>query len=156
MSISNKATNIGIVSRTETCTCYGKLKPITEFTRMSRSRMAVNTSCNTCSDRDKRYRANKKAKSISNNNDSIDVDSIKNSSDDLLYNIHDIEELINIKFEDSKEKNEPVKFSVIVKLERELGNILQNNISQDNISQDNVLGSSIEPEASSSYSAITE
>ncbi|CAG8827883.1 19054_t:CDS:1, partial [Racocetra persica] len=65
MSTSNEATNVGIVSRTETCTCCGKLKPIAEFTRMSGSRIAVNTSCNTCSDQDKRYRANKKAKSIS-------------------------------------------------------------------------------------------
>ncbi|RIB10484.1 hypothetical protein C2G38_185741 [Gigaspora rosea] len=55
MSTSNEATNIGIVSRTETCTCCGKLKPIAEFTRISGSRMAVNASCNTCSDRDKRY-----------------------------------------------------------------------------------------------------
>ncbi|CAG8715263.1 13168_t:CDS:1, partial [Ambispora leptoticha] len=55
-----------------------------------------------------------------NEDDSVDLDSVENSSDDLLYNIHDIEELINIKFEDSEEKDEPVKFSVIVKLEREL------------------------------------
>ncbi|CAG8683835.1 26689_t:CDS:1, partial [Racocetra persica] len=147
MSTSNEATNVAIVSRTETCTRCRKLKPIAEFTRMSGSRMVVNASCNACSDQDKRYRANKKAKSISdkstqplilnddiqlspldeniqllplNEDDSVDLDSVENSSDDLLYNIHDIEELINIKFEDSEEKDEPVKFSVIVKLEREL------------------------------------
>ncbi|CAG8803724.1 26859_t:CDS:2 [Gigaspora margarita] len=128
MSTSNEATNVAIVSRTETCTHCGKLKPIAEFTRMNGSRMAVNASCNACSDRDKRYQANKKAKSINENiqslplneNNSVDVDSIENSSNDLLYNIHDIEELINIKFGDSKEKDEPVKFSVIVKLKREL------------------------------------
>ncbi|KAF0348189.1 hypothetical protein F8M41_015570 [Gigaspora margarita] len=111
MSTSNEATNVGIVSRTKTCTRCEKLKSIAEFTRMSGSRMAVNASCNTYEN----------IQSLPlNEDDSIDVDSVENSSDDLLYNIHDIEELINIKFGDREEKDEPVKFSVIVKLEREL------------------------------------
>ncbi|CAG8463788.1 24451_t:CDS:2 [Gigaspora rosea] len=147
MSTSNEATNITIDSKTETCSRCGKLKPIAEFTRMIGSRMTVNISCNACADRDKRYRLNRKAKSTNNestqpllneniqlppldenfqslplNEDDIDADSIGNSSNKLLYNIYDIEELINVKFRNSEEKDEPVKFSVIVKLERELVN----------------------------------
>ncbi|CAG8617147.1 7776_t:CDS:2 [Gigaspora margarita] len=121
MSISNEATNITIDSKTETCSRYGKLKPIAEFTRIIRSRIIVNISCNACADRDKRYRLNKKTKSTNNEND-INANSVRNSSDKLLYNIYNIEELINVKFRDNEEKDEPVKFSVIVNLKRELVN----------------------------------
>ncbi|CAG8674703.1 12589_t:CDS:2 [Cetraspora pellucida] len=100
MSTSNKATNVAIVSRTETCTYYRKLKPIAKFIRMSESRMAVNA--------------------LYNFYDSVDLDNIENSSNDFLYNIYDIEELINIKFGDSKEKDKLLKFSIILKLERKL------------------------------------
>ncbi|KAF0552451.1 hypothetical protein F8M41_021769 [Gigaspora margarita] len=148
MSTSNEATNVTIDSKTENCSRCRKLKPIAEFTRIIGSRMTVNISCNACADRDKRYRLNKKAKSTNNestqplllneniqlppldkniqslplNEDDVDADSVGNSSDELLYNIYDIEELINVKFRDSEEKDEPVKFSVIVNLERELVN----------------------------------
>ncbi|CAG8835089.1 29024_t:CDS:1, partial [Racocetra persica] len=96
----------------------------------------------------KRYRLNKKVKATNNEStqllrlneniqpppldeniqllplseDNVDTDSIENSSDKLIYNIYDIEKLVNIKFRDSEEKDKPVKFSVIVKLERKLVN----------------------------------
>ncbi|CAG8831966.1 31240_t:CDS:1, partial [Racocetra persica] len=148
MSTSNEATNITINSKTKTCSCCEKLKPIAEFIRMIGSRMTVNILCNACANRDKRYRLNKKVKATNNEStqllclneniqplpldkniqllplskNNIDTDSVKNSSDKFIYNIYNIKKLVNIKFRDSKKKVELVKFSVIVKLERELVN----------------------------------
>ncbi|CAG8644299.1 11376_t:CDS:2 [Gigaspora rosea] len=102
MLTSNEATNVGIVSRTETCTCCGKLKPIAEFTRMSGSRIDNSTQPFILNDDIQLLPLDENIQLLLLNKDySVDVDSVENSSDDLLYNIHDIEELINIKFEDS-------------------------------------------------------
>ncbi|KAF0430792.1 hypothetical protein F8M41_005475 [Gigaspora margarita] len=130
MSTSNEAINVTIDSKTETCSCCRKLKPIDEFTRIIGSRMTVNISCNACADQDKRYKLNKKAKSTNNestqplllneniqllpldeniqllplNEDDVDADSNRNSSDELLYNIYDIEEILMSNLEIVKKK----------------------------------------------------
>ncbi|KAF0469407.1 hypothetical protein F8M41_025548 [Gigaspora margarita] len=124
MSISNEATNV----KDKDCSGCGKSKPISEFTRQCGDQVITGSTCNQCSERQKQNRLNRLDKKL---NVEKQVESLNNilvetenheSSDNLLYEICDIEELIAFNFKNSKEKDGKVKFSIVVNIENELVN----------------------------------
>ncbi|CAG8578919.1 6817_t:CDS:1 [Cetraspora pellucida] len=130
------------------CSRCKKTKPVIEFTKQSGGKTVTFTRCNLCNEQDRKSRQNARAvvaKSTSSsaqsrqnaraviaentsplilNYDESDETGIdnENNEDELFYDFGDLEELVSVNFKDSEEKNNHVKFSIKVKIERELVN----------------------------------
>ncbi|RIB23117.1 hypothetical protein C2G38_2172154 [Gigaspora rosea] len=121
MSTLNEATNV----KDKDCSGCGKIKPISE---QRGDKVITGSTCNQCFEQQKQNRLNRLDKKL---NVEMQVDSLNDilvetenykSNDNLLYKICDIEELIAFNFNNSKEKDGKVEFSIIVNIENELVN----------------------------------
>ncbi|CAG8738454.1 3334_t:CDS:1, partial [Racocetra persica] len=105
-------------------------KPIVKFQRLSRNKIQICRLCNICAEKEKLSKREKHLREKSSDNENfsslflneemlVNADS---SEDKLTYNVCDFEGFVSCKFRENEERNDPVKFSIIVEIERELVN----------------------------------
>ncbi|CAG8664593.1 4274_t:CDS:2, partial [Racocetra persica] len=89
--------------------------------------------CNLCAEQDRKNKKEKRRRekspddeniiSLSLNNKVLEnVNNDERNEDEFIYDVCDLEEFVACKFRDNEEKEDPVEFSAIVKIEKELIN----------------------------------
>ncbi|CAG8666268.1 1303_t:CDS:1, partial [Racocetra fulgida] len=106
----------------KSCFQCNKIKLIPEFTRESRNKVKKCSVYNFCTEQEKKRNARsdstESTQSLSTNIET-NKGSSKNIENKLLYDIHDLEELVANKFQNCEEEDCHAEFSVMVELGRE-------------------------------------
>ncbi|CAG8486140.1 15701_t:CDS:2, partial [Racocetra persica] len=112
------------------CSRYKKSKPIVEFQRLSRNKIQIYRLYNTCAEKEKLSKREKRLRGKSSYNENLPSLSLNeeilvnadSSEDELIYNMYDLEGFVLCKFRENEEKSDPVEFFTIVEIEKELVN----------------------------------
>ncbi|CAG8609292.1 13436_t:CDS:2 [Cetraspora pellucida] len=115
------------------CSRCIKSKTNAEFTRLYKDKLQKCALYNLCAEQDRKNKKEKCHREISPDDENIislslnnkvleNVNNDKENEDKFIYDVCDLEEIIACKFRDNEEKEDPVKFSAIVEIEKELIN----------------------------------